>query len=182
MGLAVALIVSWLCSAGTRQFEAIYLDELGAGESLIGLATTLAALVEIPAMLWADRLVNRWGSPALLRAGYGVSALLMGGVLLWPGIPIILAARGLGGIAFSFFAVGSVMFIQGQVPEGHRATALALYTVTLRNLVAMAAAPLAGMVYDAWGAYWLYAVAMAGGLLSWSILGIVGRYARPEKA
>jgi hypothetical protein len=45
------------------------------------------------------------------------------------------------------------------------ATILAIYTSTLRGLIAMAAAPIAGLVFDYSGAYWLYVIGMAGSLV-----------------
>ncbi len=181
VALAVALLVGWISRNGIYQFEAIYLDELGARESIIGLATTVGALMEIPGMLWADRFLKRFGAISVLRASYGLRALLMGAVLLMPGIPTILVARAIGGVSYSFFIVSLVDFIREQAPFGQRATVLALYTVTLRNIITMASAPLGGMFYDAWGAYWLYALALVGGILSWGILGAVGRYTVRER-
>jgi len=179
-GLTLALIIGWVSNTGTHQFGGIYLDELGAGESIIGLATTLAALMEIPAMLWADHLLKRFGSYSVLRASYGVRILLMAAVLLLPRISTILATRAIGGISYSFFIVASVVFIKEKAPSGRSATALALYTVTLRNLVSMVASPLGGILYDAFGAYWLYPLSMVGAILSWGILGISRRHAHSK--
>lgn len=175
IGLTLALIIGWLSSSGTYQFGGIYLDELGAGESIIGLATTFAALMEIPAMLWADQLLKRFGSYSVLRASYGVRIFLMAAVLLLPKVATILATRAIGGISYSFFIVASVVLIKEKAPFGRSATTLALYTVTLRNLTSMVASPMGGILYDTFGAYWLYGLSMIGAILSWGILGISNR-------
>jgi PPP family 3-phenylpropionic acid transporter len=170
IGLAVALVFIWLASVGLYQFEPIFLDELGASETLIGLSGTLQALAELPGMLWADRLVRRYGSYHLLSAGVLLSAGMRGLVLLSPTLATVIIARVLAGVSFSFFTVALVAFISEHAPAGQVTTVWALYSVTLRGLVSMLGGPLGGIAFDALGAYWLYAVALAGGVLGWLAL------------
>ena len=165
MGLALALSVLWVTRSGIYQFQAIYLDQLGAGESLIGLASTLGALVELPGMLWADHLIRRFGSHRVLGAMFLIYIVMFGIVALFPTIPAILLSAALGGITFSFYSVGIVVFLSERAPLGQTATILAIFTSTLRGLISMAAGPLAGMIFDWVGAYWLYVIAIGGSLL-----------------
>ncbi len=169
IGLAIAIGISWLTRSGLYQFQAIYLDQLGAGEALIGLGSTLGALVELPAMLWADRLIRQRGSHQLVGFTFLVYAFMNVCVLAFPAVPTIIAMSAVGGIAFSFYNVGLVVFIGERAPLGQTATTLALYTSTLRGLIVIAAGPLAGAIFDAVGAYWLYAVALGGSIISWLV-------------
>ncbi len=169
LGLAGMLVVSGLCSSGLDRFEPIYLDKLGAGETIIGLANTVAALVELPGMLWADRWIARFGPWRVLLIALVLKAGMMAAVLVAPSIPTIVAIRAVGGLAFSFSSVALIVFVSRHIAPQH-ATALALYTVTLHNLVGILGGPLAGIVYDAFGAYWLYALALGGYGLGWLIL------------
>jgi PPP family 3-phenylpropionic acid transporter len=164
IGLALAIGIVWFTRTGIYQFQAIYLDQLGARESLIGLASTLGALIELPGMLWADHLIRRYGSHRVLGSTMLLYALMNGFVVLYPSVGAIIAAAALGGIAFSFYSVGMVIFLSERAPLGQTATILAIYTSTLRGLISMLAAPLAGMVFDFVGAYWLYVAALAGSL------------------
>jgi PPP family 3-phenylpropionic acid transporter len=170
IGLTVALMFIWLSSIGLYQFEPIFLDELGASETLIGLSGTLQALVELPGMWWADRLVRRYGSNRLLSAGVLLGAAMRGLVLLSPTLSTVIVARVLAGVSFSFFTVALVEFIGGRIPAEQVTTVWAFYSVTLRGLVSMLGSPLGGMAFDALGAYWLYAVALGGGILGWLVL------------
>jgi PPP family 3-phenylpropionic acid transporter len=165
VGLALAIGIVWFTRTGLYQFQAIYLDQLGARESLIGLVSTLGAVIELPGMLWADYLIRRYGSHRVLGVTMLLYALMNGFVVLFPSVPAIMAAAALGGIAFSFYSVGIVVFLSERAPLGQTATILAIYTSTLRGLISMAAAPLAGIVFDLAGAYWLYVAALAGSLL-----------------
>jgi PPP family 3-phenylpropionic acid transporter len=169
-GLAVALVILWLTSNGVRQFEAVYMDQLGAGEGLIGLSSTITALVEIPAMLWADRLIEGRGSTFVLTIALLLGVAMRALVLLYPTLPVVVAARALGGVSFSLYSVGIVVFVTSYAPREARATVLALYTVTLRGLVGILGGPIGGLAFDVLGPYWLYAIAAGGGVVSYLVL------------
>jgi PPP family 3-phenylpropionic acid transporter len=170
MSLAVGLGFYWFLSSGLYQFESIYLDELGATETLIGLANALNAAVELPAMLWADRLLRRRTPGWLLRASFLLVAVRTVAILAFPTIPMIMAMRVLIGLHFSLFSVGLIGYITDYTGRGYRVTTLALITITLRNLVSMVGNPVSGLVYDAAGAYWLYALGLVGALGAWLAL------------
>ena len=173
MGLGAALMISWFARLGVGQFEPLFMESLGAGETLIGLASALGAVVELPAMLWADRLILKFGAWRMLQTTFGLYALMALGVLLIPKVPMILASRLLGGLAFSLVTVSLVVFLNKHAPLGQSATMLALYTITLRNIVTLVTAPVGGQIYDAVGAYWLYLLAFVGSLMSLGVLTMV---------
>jgi len=170
LGLGLALIISWLTSAGRYQFEAIYLNQLGAGEGVIGLVNTVGALIELPAMLWADRLVRRYGSRQVFQGSFLLEAAAMLIVLLWPSVISMFAMRLVAGIAYSLYVIGMTLFIVERSPRGQSTTLLALFSVTLRSLVGLLSGPLSGLAFDALGAYWLFAIALVGCLLTWLML------------
>jgi len=165
LGLAVALVVTWLSRAGLYQFKAIYMDELGAGESLIGLVGTVSALVEIPTMLWADKIIHKFGSHRVMLLALLFYCLDAAAILVAPKIPTFLLGGALNGIGFSFYNVALVVFLSERAPLGQTATVMALYTSTLRGAIQIMAAPLSGLFFDYFGAYWLYAIALAGTLV-----------------
>jgi MFS family permease len=167
IGVGSMIAITGIANSGVANFETVYLDTLGAEETLIGIAGMLGAVVEIPCMPWADRLVSRKGSYRLLLISMLMTAALRALVLLVPAVATIMLARALAGISFSFYVIALVRFIGEQVPPHETRTVLALYNVTLASLIGIVAPPLAGMAYDAFGARWLYAVAVVGYLLGW---------------
>lgn len=170
-GLSVAMGLYWLLTNNNLwQFEPIYMTQLGAGETLIGLANALNAAVELPAMLLADRLLRRFTAGWLLRFSFLLAVARSVGVLLVPSIPMILATRAVLGLQFSLYSVGIIAYVNRYAPKGYRVTTLALLTVTIRSLAVMAGSPISGLVFDASGAYWLYALNLAGGLVGWAVL------------
>jgi predicted MFS family arabinose efflux permease len=174
-GVGLMIVFTGFANSGVLQFEPVFMDRLGAREGLIGVASMLGSIVELPCMFWADRLAGRRGSHFLLLLSMLVYAILRTGVFLAPGIPAILLERAGGGVAFSFYAVSLVKFISEQAPEGQTGAALALYTVTFASLVNIIATPLTGMAYDHFGMTPLYALAALGYLGSWLALRLTHR-------
>lgn len=168
--LVIGLACVWLLSGGLYNFEAIYLDELGASETAIGLANVLNAGIELPAMLLADRMLRRYSAGWLLRGSFLVQAVRMALILLVPTIPMIMGTRLLMGIHFSLYSVGVLAYIRSYTGASYRVTTLALITVTLRYLSTMFGNPLSGLVFDTVGAYWLYALGLVGALGGWLAL------------
>lgn len=184
IGLGIALAIMWLSNAGRHQFESIYLNQLGAAESVIGLVNTVGALVELPAMLWADRLLRRRGSDWVLRAALILEIVGMACVLAVPSVPVIFIMRLFAGVGFSLYTVATLAFITERAPGQQSATALALYTVTLHGIVSITSGPLSGLAFDTFGAYWLYAIALGGNALAWLTLrlAVTGRRSRIQSS
>lgn len=174
-GVGLMIVFTGFANSGVLQFEPVFMDRLGAREGLIGVASMLGSIVELPCMFWADRLADRRGSHFLLLLSMVVYAVLRAGVFLAPSIPAILLERAGGGVAFSFYAVSLVKFISEQAPQGQTGAALALFTVTLASLVNIIATPLTGMAYDRLGMTPLYALAALGYLGSWLALRLTYR-------
>jgi MFS family permease len=160
---------------GQNQFESIFLQQLGANESIIGLVSTIGAVIELGGMLLADRLVRKHGPGRVLGLSMLLKVVGLSLVLIHPSILSICAARALSGIHFSLYSVSSVAYAAEGAPAGQASTVLAIYFVTLRGLVILIAAPLGGALFDLFGAYWLYAFSLGGNLLGWFILRISGR-------
>jgi PPP family 3-phenylpropionic acid transporter len=184
VGLAIALSVIWLTGTGFRQFEPIYLVQLGAGETIIGLASTIGALVELPGMLWADRLARRFGAERLLRASFALDAVRLSGVFIAPSVPMILISHVIDGVAYSLYAVALVEFIGEHAPDQQVTTTMAVFTVTLPGLIRIAAAPIGGSAFDAFGAHWLYVIAAGGSIAAWIVMWfmVTARHAAPRDA
>jgi MFS transporter, PPP family, 3-phenylpropionic acid transporter len=178
IGLAAALIIQWFVLGGLYQFQPIYLQQLGAGEALIGFSWMISAAVELPGMLWTDRLIRRFGAGWVLAAAMFLQGVRTVPVLLWPSVPAIIGAELITGLAYSFLWVGMVVFINDYTRGKQTTTVLALYTVTLPSLIQMIGGPVNGLAFDYLGAYWLYAIALAGSLTACLVLSLTIRSVR----
>jgi MFS transporter, PPP family, 3-phenylpropionic acid transporter len=170
LGVALAFTAIWITSMGRSQFETLYMNQLGAQASLIGIANTVSALFEVPFMLLADRLVRRHGSGRILRISMLVQAASFLPVVLFPAIPSFFILRIMASIALGLNVPSYYNFLVESAPEGQGGTVVSLFDVTLRSGVSLLAAPLAGLLYDQLGAYWLYVIGMGGCLVAWLIL------------
>jgi MFS transporter, PPP family, 3-phenylpropionic acid transporter len=169
LGYAIAVIFIGFLNNGVLQFENVFLSELGASKQLISIAGILSAIVEIPFMIIADRYVRRVGAHRVILFAVTMTFFQRAAVLLFPSIATIMIVRFVGGVAFSYLTIASVFLISSRTHPNETGTVLAIYTVTLSGLVSVLAAPVAGAIFDAIGARWLYALAATGyaiGLLS----------------
>jgi PPP family 3-phenylpropionic acid transporter len=116
-GLAVALVIFGLLIYGLSSFEALCLKQLNASDAIVGLMSTIGATVELPGMLWADRMVRRLGAARLLRYSFTLEVMRLCVVLIAPAVPALLIVRAVGGISFSWYVVGVLTFIHQGVPE-----------------------------------------------------------------
>ncbi len=169
IGAAVAFTIVWMAANGRSQFETLYMTQLGAKASVIGMANTVSALFEVPFMLSADRLVRRHGAGRILRGSMILQAAAYLPVVLFPSIPSFFLLRILASIALSFNLPAYYHYLVNNAPEGQGSTVISLFDVTLRSGVGLLAAPLAGILFDSLGAYWLYVIGLAGAALGWLI-------------
>lgn len=162
LALALVLVVRGILGDGHQQFGNIYLQQLGASTGVIGIASMLAAVIELPSMFAADRVVRRLGPRQTLVLSFVITCARLGLVLLFPTVWAILVTRALEGISYSLFLLGSLHYVTSRVAGAQTATMLALFGVTLPALIQIFSGPFSGLVFDAVGAYWLYALALGG--------------------
>ena len=169
---ALANVLSWFLTLGAGQFEPVFLARLGASAELIALANTIGALVEMPAMIWADRFIRRRGSVMGLQLGWLVIALSKLFVIVWPTVPAVMISHLVGGVSTSLNAVGYVDFIGERTGESQRPLVFAIFSVSLHNLVNLVASPASGALFDLWGPYNLYILAVVGCLATMGVFAL----------
>jgi predicted MFS family arabinose efflux permease len=83
--------------------------------------------------------------------------------------------RAINGIALSLFTAALVTLPDRRAPARNRALVMAIFLVTLNETCVAVGSPAVGWLFDALGAYWLYALALVGNLAGWFILRWAGR-------
>jgi PPP family 3-phenylpropionic acid transporter len=169
MAYMIALIIVSICSNGIS-FESVYLQQLGASKAVIGQLSTLAALVEIPMMLLADRLMRKKGSTKTLIFGWLAYAAGLIVIVIHPSISSFVAYRVINGLSYSLYAVSCTYFVVERTPAQQSGTILAFFAVTIGNVISMIASPVSGVLFDWAGPYWLYVIALAGYIIAVAIL------------
>jgi MFS transporter, PPP family, 3-phenylpropionic acid transporter len=174
IGYGLLLIAIGIGNCGVQQFEILYMDQLGSSVFLLGVASMIGAIVELPMMPWTDQLLRgKSTARQLLLISMLSYALLRLMVYFFPSVAMIIITRVLAGVSFSFYTIAGIRYISDLLPDPARGTVMALYTVTLVNIINIFATPITGMAYDLFGAPWMYVIAAIGYLIGWFCLYIV---------
>ncbi|MGE5140937.1 MAG: MFS transporter [Rudaea sp.] len=133
---------------GVESFISVLLDRMGAGGLLIGICWTIAALTEVPVMLYSGALMRRIGSARLLQAGFVFYALCWAGYSLIRDPIWAPALQVLNGLGFGCFFTGGVTFLNERTPEGLSTTAQSIFNSICFGAAWIAGSLLGGFLFD----------------------------------
>lgn len=104
-----------------------YMKELGAPESIMGLALSIATLSELPVLFFGNRLLGRFNAYGLLVLAMVVTGLRLL-LLAATGNPsLVLLIQLLGGLTFPAMWIAGVAYADERAPVGMAATAQGLF-------------------------------------------------------
>lgn len=171
-GVGLALINNYLF---------LYLDELGASKTLMGISVTIAILSELPVLYYGDRLVQRQGLRGLMIISlvmYAVRLILVSVIQL----PIlILPIQLLNGLTYTTMWIAGVAYANRSAQDGLGATAQGLFSGTYLGLGGAAGALLGGYLYDTLGAAATFRLVGIGILAIVAILAIFWGFSSQKK-
>ena len=111
-------------------------------------------MVEIPFMIYSDKIVQRVGAHRLLLVALSMTIFMRLSVLTLPAIITIMAVRFIGGVAFSFYTISFIKLISSRTQPTETGTVLAIFSVTLAGLVNIVASPVSGAIFDVVNMIW----------------------------
>ncbi len=144
--------------AATNNFFALYLRAIGAGAGLVGLASAVAALCEVPVIYLSAALLRRVTAGRLLVLASAVY------VVRWVSysqitVPTaVLAIQTLHGLSYGALVVAGVVYTGQCAPNGLSATAQSLYSGTTMGVAGIVGALAGGWLYDSLGVAALFRV------------------------
>ncbi len=116
-----------LSVAASNNYFFPYMKELGAQETTMGLALTIATISEVPIFYFGNRLILRFGAYGLLMLSLVISGLRLI-LLAFTSLPVlVLFIQLLGGMTFPATWLAGVSYADAYAPEGMRATAQGLF-------------------------------------------------------
>ncbi len=145
------LVSIFLVAAGSgavMNFFSLYLDGIGAAEATIGLAWALAAVSEVPVMIYSGLLIRRLGASGLPKLAFIIYAVrwLLFSYITDPGWA--LAVQLLHGLSFAAFLTAGVTYLNERTPTGLTTTAQAVFNVVAFGIASIFGSLLGGYLYD----------------------------------
>ena len=162
-------------------FLFLYMSDMGASETLMGLSLTVATISELPLWFFADRLLDRWGSRGVLIFSLMACALQAFGYSLVRAPWLVLPVQLLHGPAFSAMWAAGVSYAAEIAPEGTRATAQTLFSSVAMGLRSAVGALIGGMLYEGFGAVLMFQVGGASTLFGLLVFVLAGRERKGDK-
>jgi PPP family 3-phenylpropionic acid transporter len=148
--------------AGGISFETIYaylfpyLKELGAGESLMGLALTVSTLIEIPVLFYSNHFVKRFSAYSLLVISLTMTGLRFLLMVVAPTPTFAVFVQLLNGLNYPLLTVAGVTYADEYAPEGFRATAQGLFIVSYAGIGSAIGGFVGGLLFESLGAKGMY--------------------------
>jgi len=171
--------MAFICGVGMASintYQFVYLAEIGASKSLMGLSLTVSTLSELPVMFFGDRLLKRFQARGLL-----VLAMVVIGVrvLLYAvfDTPIaILALQLMHGFTFPAVWIAGVSYAHENAPNALKATAQGLFGATMMGIGAAVGSSFGGLLIGSIGGRGMYLAFSALVLVSVVFFTLVERY------
>ncbi|MGE5249290.1 MAG: MFS transporter [Bacteroidota bacterium] len=172
-----------MASINTYQF--VYMAEIGASKTLMGLSLALSTLSELPVMFFGNRLLKRFSPQGLLLVGMltiGVRVLLYAA---FNTAGPILALQVLHGLTFPAIWIAGVAYAHEHAPAGLAATGQGLFGATMTGLGAAVGGMAGGLLIGAMGGrgmYVVFGVVVLAAALGLSVVQRLMPASRPEAA
>lgn len=146
-----AAFAGGVAMSGTSTFLYLRFAELGASESLVGLAITVATISEVPVFVATGWLLRRWRSQTLLLAALGVFAMRLAAYGILEAPLALVGMQLFHGASFALMWTAGVNRAAELAPTGMATTSQGVFNAMVMGLGSMAGALLGGVLYDVLG-------------------------------
>jgi MFS transporter, PPP family, 3-phenylpropionic acid transporter len=152
-----SIFLIWVTTNAAIMFLPVVMSSMGAAQSLIGIAATVGAFIEIPFMLYSGAFLRRFGPQRLLIVAMGLM-IVRYFLLAWMPVPAWAVAINLiNGPAWVFLWNSSVTYANRMAGPSLAGTAQGLL-VSTTGLAAVASSLLSGWLLDYLGPSGLFIV------------------------
>ncbi|GAC1551127.1 MAG: MFS transporter [Herpetosiphon sp.] len=169
------LLTTYLVSSNAaimNNYLGIYLTEIGGNTRLVGTASALAAISELPVLLYGSWLLRRWSAQRVLRMAIAIYMLRFVLYGIPPTPSWVLGVQLLHGLSFGANLIASVTLIHSLAGRQRAATAQGLLAAMSFGCGSITGSLIGGLLLDRIGAVGIFrlgAVGMLVALIVWSI-------------
>jgi len=152
-------------------FFSIHLENLGFGNTFIGLTWALASAAEILVMLRSGQIFNRFSINTVLIFSFMVAALRWLILFFVQSAALILLSQVLHALTYGTFHIASILYIDRLAPDKAKTLGQAVNNAISYGLGLMVGFFINGYLYEITGSFALFLIscltALCGGLLFW---------------
>jgi MFS transporter, PPP family, 3-phenylpropionic acid transporter len=154
----VMVFIAGIGNATINNYLFVYMQSLGASNTLMGFALTVSTLSEIPAMFFSDRLLRRFGARGMLIIAMTTIGLRLICYSLTTQPWVVLVIQLCHGLTFAAIYIAGVHFADQVAPPGMKATTQGMFSGTLMGFGAAAGGLLGGILLDSFTPGGMYGI------------------------
>ena len=142
------VFIAGIGMATINNYLFLYLQDLGASKTLMGIALTISTISEIPAMFFSDRLLRRLGARGMLVVAMTTIGLRLIVYSLATQTWVVLLVQLCHGLTFAAIYTAGVHFADKVAPPGMKATSQGMFTGTLMGFGSAVGGLVGGLLLD----------------------------------
>ena len=154
----VMVFIAGIGNATINNYLFVYMQSLGASNTLMGFALTASTLSEIPAMFFSDRLLRRFGARGMLIIAMTTIGLRLICYSLVTQAWVVLLIQLCHGLTFAAIYTAGVHFADQVAPPGMKATTKGMFSGTLMGFGSAAGGLLGGILLDRFSPGGMYGI------------------------
>ena len=170
----LAILLSYASSSAVNAYFSIYLGQIGAPDTVVGLAWAIGACAEVPLMIGFPILAKRFGVERLMVLGAACMVVRAIAVSVLPNAGLVASTMLLHGAGIAFLTIGGVTYVARYAPAGTAATAQGVLTATVYGLAMIVGPVVAGLLAGAVPLPQVFGIVSVGsicavGALTWAL-------------
>ncbi|MFZ1597814.1 MAG: major facilitator superfamily domain-containing protein 6 [Anaerolineae bacterium] len=146
-----SILIGGLALSIEMSFLFLYMEQLGASKTLMGITLAVSTVSELPVWFFADRLIERLGTRKVLALSLLACAVQGFGYSLMTNPLVALPIQLLHGLAFSASWAAGVALSGEIAPKGMGATAQGVFGAVSWGVRAMLGSVLGGLLFEYFG-------------------------------
>jgi len=178
---AISILLVSIGMNASLSFLGVTIKGMGASQGLIGIVSSVPALIEVPFMLYSGLFLRRFGTVRLLLFSIALMALRLFLLGVMPAPEWAAGINAINGPAYVLFWTSAVTYNYALAPQSLKATAQGMLNSAI-SMANVASALLTGWLFDLLGPGQMFIVMGFVTVLALIIFGAGNLIKRPEQA